>query len=96
MLVALPGGEVRLEGQRTVGLVIDMPRLDGSPMMWLKRIPGSRAYGPSTDVGILTFDGDQWDSFFPTRISLFQAQETKANIITSIVNAAATCSGRKF
>ena len=91
--VALAGGEVVLEGQRTVGLVIDTPRLDGSAMMWLKRIPGSRAYGLSTDIGILTFDGDERDIFFPTHIPLFHAKESQANVVTSIVNAAATCRG---
>ena len=88
--LAHAGGEVVLDGQRTEGW-IDTPRLVGPVMVWLKRIPGTRVYGLSTDIGILKFDNGELDTFFPSHIPLFALPESQTNMITSIVNAAATC-----
>jgi hypothetical protein len=88
--VAVAGGEAILEGQKTKGWFAPTDRLSGPAMLWLKRIPGSQAYGLSTDVGILTFDDDRPRFAFPTWMPALWTG-SPANIVTNIVNAAATC-----
>ena len=88
--VALAGGEALLDGQKTVALMVPSYRLDEPSMMWLKRIPGSRAFA-LVEVGILTFDGDERHATYGSYIPLFQSKESPSNTVTAIVNAAATC-----
>jgi hypothetical protein len=93
--VALAGGETVLEGRKTLVQILPLYPLDGLVTMWLKQIPGSSVYR-ITEVGILTFEDDQPRMHYHQWIRLLQGSENQANVLTAIVNAAATCSGRKF
>lgn len=88
--VALAGGDAVLDGQSTSSHVLPKYPLDGPITMWLKQIPGSSAYG-LVEVGILRFEDDKPRVHFQTWIRFLNGTENQANVVTAIVNAAATC-----
>ncbi len=92
--VALPGGEVILDGRRTVAISpVEIP-IEKPIVMLLRRLPKTKAYTVATRVGAVIFEGSRTRSALPTRLTMFSREETLHNFTASLVNATASCIGR--
>jgi hypothetical protein len=91
--VALAGGEAIIGGKTTKALGPAQLTPDQSVVLWLRKVSGTSTYVLAPQVGVLTFEGNSMRTAFPTRIAIFQAPESRSNVLTAIANAAAICDG---
>jgi hypothetical protein len=92
--VALAGGEALIDGKTTKAFGPAQLRPGQPVVLWLRKVWGTSIYVLASQVGVLRFEGNSIRTAFPTRIAIFQAPESRANVFTAITNAAAICKGQ--
>jgi hypothetical protein len=91
--VALPGGQVMVDGKLTRAMGPAQLKPSQAVVLWLRKVKGTSTYVLAPEVGVLSFEGKAIHTAYPTRIAILRAPESRSNVFTAITNASAICGG---